>query len=148
MTLLSLLLLQAEDACQHSANSFACVQYIKNYDADTVTFNIPSVHPLIGEKVNIRVRGIDAPEIRTKNSCEKRQAQNAKQLVGNLLKKAKRIDLKNIERGKYFRIVADVIVDGKNLSEFLIKNDLAYAYDGGKKQQIDWCRFKRNTASD
>ena len=40
--------------------------YVQNYDGDTVTFNLPGLHPIIGEKINIRVNGIDTPEIRGK----------------------------------------------------------------------------------
>ncbi len=59
------------ESCKHDEANFRCVKYIKNYDADTVTFNIPNIHPLIGKKINIRVSGVDTPEIRTKNKCEK-----------------------------------------------------------------------------
>jgi endonuclease YncB( thermonuclease family) len=123
------------------------VKYVKNYDADTVTFNIPSVHPLIGKNINIRVLGVDTPEIRTKNKCEKEKGRNARELVKNLLKNAKRIDLINIQRGKYFRVVADVMIDGKSLSAYLLKNGLAYAYQGGTKKKINWCLANREITS-
>ena len=38
--------------------------YVRNYDGDTVTFNLPSLHPIIGEKISIRVNGIDTLEIK------------------------------------------------------------------------------------
>jgi hypothetical protein len=38
-----------------------------------------------------------------------------------------------LERGKYFRIAADVIVDGENLADLLIEAGMAVRYDGGKK---------------
>jgi micrococcal nuclease len=60
-------------------------------------------------------------------------------LVNSLLKNAKVIELKNMKRGKYFRIVADVYYDGKNLAEILIKNKLAVKYDGGTKTK-DWSK--------
>jgi len=138
----------AQKSCEHDENNLRCVKYVRNYDADTVTFNIPKVHPLLGKKVNIRVSGVDTPEIRTKNKCEKEKARNAKKLVANLFKHAKRIDLENIKRGKYFRIVADVIIDGKSLTYYLIKNGLAYSYDGGKKKNMDWCQSSRKIASE
>ena len=116
-------------SCEHDENNLRCVKYVKNYDADTVTFNIPKVHSLLGKKINIRVSGVDTPEIRTKNKYEKEKAQNAKKLVADLFKHTKRIDLENIKRGKYFRIVADVIIDGKSLTHYLIKNDLAYSIE-------------------
>ncbi|OUR95832.1 nuclease [Halobacteriovorax marinus] len=138
----------AQDSCTHDEHNLRCVSYVRNYDADTVTFNIPKLHPLIGQKINIRVNGVDTPEIRTKNKCEKDKARHAKKLVAKLLKKAKRIDLQNIKRGKYFRVVADVIIDGKSLSDYLLKNGLAYSYDGGTKKKMNWCKSYREIASE
>lgn len=134
--------------CTHDANNFRCVKYVKNYDADTVTFDIPNVHPLIGNRVSIRVNGVDAPEIRTKNKCEKIKGRKAKKIVRNLLKNAKRIDLENVSRGKYFRVVADVKIDGQSLSYYLLKNGLAHTYDGGTKKKVDWCKTNREIASE
>ena len=126
-------------SCQHSNKNFRCVKYLRNYDADTITFDIPSVHPLLGKKISVRLRGIDTPEIRGKCSREKELAKRAQQMVENLLTKARRIDLQNTERGKYFRIVADVIVDGKSLTQYLLANKMGYPYMGGKKQKYYWC---------
>jgi len=123
------------------------VQYLKNYDGDTVTVKIKNTHPLIGKSISIRVNGIDTPELRTKNTCEKEKARTARKLVKNLLSKANRIDLLNIKRGKYFRVVADVIYDGKKLKDALVKNGLAYEYYGKKKPSVDWCS-KRIIASE
>jgi len=133
--------------CSHSSTSFKCVEYIKNYDADTITFNIPSLHPVIGEGINIRVNGVDTPEIRTKNICEKKRALKAKEYVSQLLRKAKKINLKNIKRGKYFRVVAKVIIDGEFLSSLLLKEGLAYRNNGGTKKKMNWCLPKRKIAS-
>ena len=57
----------------------------------------------------------------------------AKEFTENKLKNGKIIKLKNMQRGKYFRIVADVVVDGNDLGELLIREGLAKKYDGGKK---------------
>ena len=127
-------------SCEHTDTSFNCVKYLKNYDGDTVTFDIPKVHPLLGKSISIRVMGVDTPELRTKDKCEKAKGKIAKKLVRALLKDSKRIDLKNIKRGKYFRIVADVYHDGKSLKDSLIKNKLAYPYDGGSKSNPNWCK--------
>ena len=112
--------------------------YVSNYDGDTITFNLPGLHPIIGEKISIRVNGIDTPEIRGKCEKEKYDAQQAKEMVADILKDAETIDLKNIERGKYFRIVADVFVDGESLADELIEAGMAVWYDGGKKTH-NWC---------
>ena len=135
--------------CNHTTTSFQCVKYIKNYDGDTITFDIRDVPKLIGEKISVRIRGIDTPEIKGNLPCEKDAARSTQRLVENILKNAKRIDLENVVRDKYFRILADVKFDNQSLSEILIKNRLAHRYDGGTKAKIDWCSFKsdRKTAA-
>jgi len=114
------------------------VKYVKNYDGDTITFNISYVHPIIGESISVRVNGVDTPEIKGKCEKEKIDARIVKIFVSNELKNAKTIDLINVNREKYFRILADVVYDGKNLKEELIKNGLAVEYNGGTKLK-DWC---------
>ena len=47
---------------------------------------------------------------------------------------------------KYFRILADVKIDGKDVADTLIKNNLAYAYEGKTKEKVNWC--KRAVASE
>lgn len=136
---LSLRAFAAEPNCNHDVRTFRCIKYIKNYDADTITFNIPNIHPLLGEKISVRVAGIDAAEIKTKDKCEKESALAAKNFVMQQLKKAKRIDLTNVNRDKYFRILADVIIDGKSLKSLLLNQNLAYAYSGGTKKKMNWC---------
>lgn len=127
--------------CQHDKDTFRCVKFIKNYDADTITVNIPNVHPVIGEKVSVRVLGIDSPEIKGKSKCEKDKARIAQRLVENLLKNAKHIELQNVQRDKYFRILANVVADGKSIKDLVIKNHLAYEYNGGTKINVNWCRL-------
>ncbi len=111
--------------------------YVSNYDGDTITVNIPSYPPIVGEKITVRINGIDCPELRTKSDKEKELARTAKKLVNSLLENAKVIELRNMQRDKYFRILADVYFDDKNLTEILLKNKLAVEYDGGTKTK-DW----------
>ena len=125
----------------HSEQSFGDYEgaiYVRNYDGDTVTFNLPKLHPIIGKNIRVRLNGIDTPEIRGKCDKEKYDAEQAREMVGDILRDAKQIDLKNMQRGKYFRIVADIYVDGENLAEALIDSGMAVKYDGGKKNSR-WC---------
>ena len=118
--------------------SFHNVEYVRNYDGDTITVTINRLHPLIGEKINIRVNGVDTPEIRGKCFRERFLALSAKVYVGKLLSTSKHIDLLDVQRGKYFRIVANVVIDNKDLSIMLIDNGYAVPYNGGTKTK-DWC---------
>lgn len=121
-----------------SYDSLFDVQFVKNYDGDTITVNIPNLHPLIGSKIGIRLNGIDTPELKGKCPKEKELAKECKEVVYNLLKDAEHIDLHNIQRCKYFRIVADVFADGKDISKILLDKGLAVEYNGGTKLK-DWC---------
>jgi len=112
--------------------------YLSNYDGNTITFNLPSLHPIIGQRINIRVNGIDTPEIKGKCEKEKYDAKQAQEMVADILKDAEKIDLKNMQRGKYFRIAADVFIDGENLSDILLEAGVAVRYGGGKKTH-KWC---------
>jgi len=112
--------------------------YLPNYDGNTITFNLPSLHPIIGQRINIRVNGIDPPEIKGKCEKEKYDAKQAQEMVADILKDAEKIDLKNMQRGKYFRIAADVFIDGENLSDILLETGVAVRYGGGKKTH-GWC---------
>tara|TARA_B100001146_G_scaffold220864_1_gene230218 strand:+ start:180 stop:563 length:384 start_codon:yes stop_codon:yes gene_type:complete len=113
-----------------STSNFSGVEYVRNYDGDTMTVNIPGVHPLFGNEIGIRVRGIDTLEIRIKYPFEKQKVKETKTLIEGILNRANKITLHDIEREKYFRIVASVIVDGQNLSDLLLAKKLAVPYDG------------------
>ena len=113
-----------------STSNFSGVEYVRNYDGDTMTVNIPGVHPLFGNEIGIRVRGIDTLEIREKYPFEKQKVKETKTLIEGILNRANEITLHDIEREKYFRIVASVIVDGQNLSDLLLAKKLAVPYDG------------------
>jgi len=109
------------------------------YDGDTFRVNLEDYPPIVGARMGIRVNGIDTPEMRGKCKKEKALARTAKQFTVAHLRAAKRIELRNMKRGKYFRIVADVYVDGKNLGQMLIDQGFAVVYDGGHKGK-DWCK--------
>ena len=110
------------------------------YDADTFRVNIEGYPAIIGERIPVRVLGVDAPELRGKCESEKLAAREAKQFTVQALRSAKTIELRNIQRGKYFRILADVYIDSKNLADDLIKSGHARVYDGGKR--LGWCDVK------
>lgn len=109
------------------------------YDGDTFRANIPDYPPIIGQHMGVRINGVDTPEMRGKCEHEMVLARKAKQYTVTKLRNAKRIELRNMQRGKYFRIVADVYADGQSVGEGLVREGLAVVYDGGKKVE-DWCK--------
>lgn len=112
---------------------------IKVYDGDTITIatKLPyNNSPFF--RFSVRLRGIDCPEIRTKNENEKKCAKLAKQLlVDDIYHKI--VTLENVDYDKYGRILADVLLDGQNITDILITKRLAVKYDGGTKHTPeDW----------
>jgi len=115
--------------------------YVKNvvsiYDGDTFTVNLSEKefqHKVFYHRIGVRIRGIDCPEMTDKRTEILEKARLAKQFTVNKLRNSKNIVLRNPSRDKYFRILADVEIDGQNLSDMLIKEGLAKKYDGGKKE--------------
>jgi endonuclease YncB( thermonuclease family) len=54
----------------------------------------------------------------------------------------KYVCLQNVDVDKYGRILADVLIDGENVSHMLLKERLAVRYDGGKKiVPDDWMKY-------
>jgi micrococcal nuclease len=107
------------------------------YDGDTITVNIKGWPAIIGERISVRIAHIDTPEMKGQCQAEKDKARLAKQLVVTTLREAKRIELRDIRRDKYFRILADVYADGKSVAEALVKQGLARPYEGEHK--AGWC---------
>lgn len=110
---------------------------ISVYDGDTFRANIKGFQAIVGENISIRINAVDTAEIRGKCDKEKVLAIQAREFTKNRLNQAKVIRLENIERGKYFRLAADVFVDGVNLGDLLIETGLAYRYN--KRAKKSWC---------
>lgn len=103
------------------------------YDGDTFKINLNCSLAVYCEKVPVRVRGVDTPEIKGKTEREKKLAQKAKEFAKEFLAQEP-ISLSNCSRDKYFRLLCDVKNgQGKDLAQELIKRDLGYSYDGGTK---------------
>lgn len=128
-----------KSSCQHTDRSFNCVKVVDVYDGDTIFVDIPGAHPLFGKRIGVRILGIDTPEVRSKDSCEKKKGQEAKLVLEKTLHNASRVDIIDVQKDKYFRILGVVTADGKPVAEQLIKRKLAYPYHGEKKPVRDWC---------
>ena len=91
-------------------------------------------------KSRVRLYGIDTPESRTRDKDEKVRGKMAgaflKDAVNNGSKVVIETKLKD-SRGKYGRVLGNVVVDGVNINEALIKNFLAVAYFGQSKDEVE-----------
>ena len=84
-------------------------------DGDTFACDIDEHSAIAGKNISIRLRGINTPELRSKDPEERLSAIFEKQRLSDLLTNALVIELRNIDRDKYFRIDADVYIDGEPL---------------------------------
>lgn len=105
-------------------------QVVDVYDGDTFKIDLPSMHPLFGKDLSIRLFGVDTPEMRGTTDEVKALAMQAQQVTEKALQTASEIELKNPQRGKYFRIVSEVWIDGKSLADTLKAQGLAKDYNG------------------
>lgn len=115
--------------------AFENVSVASIYDGDTFKINLNCSLAVYCEKVPVRVRGVDTPEIKGKTEREKALAQKAKAFTKEFLDKSP-VTLSDCGRDKYFRLLCDVTNgEGKDLAQELIKRDLGYAYQGGTKSK-------------
>lgn len=121
------------------AHHFKNVKFIRNHDGDTIKVDIPSEGTFFGKEMPVRLYGIDTPEMASQNPCEKEKAILARDELNRILTKAAQINLNDVQKDKYFRLLAKVEADGIDLSYYLLSHGLAVRYFGDKKQQYDWC---------
>ena len=108
---------------------------VKVYDGDTITIasKMPyEASPLF--RFQVRLEGIDTPELKSKNPKEKAAAKVAKEALQTLLLH-KHIQLKEVKNEKFGRILAYVYLDDMNVNEWMISQSYAVAYDGKKKSE-------------
>jgi len=97
------------------------------YDGDTFKVNLNCAPDIFCKNISIRPAGYDAIELR--GATNKADAIAARDQLRDLLENAQRIELRNVQRGKYFRIVADVYIDNVSLSEIMLATGLVKRYD-------------------
>ena len=110
-------------------------------DGDTIDVNIDLGFD-IHHSARVRMMGIDTPESRTRNLAEKALGLASKARLKEMLKGQKVKLLTSKEgKGKFGRVLADVIIIGKqgtetNCNQQLIEEGHARPYYGGKK--VPW----------
>jgi len=91
-------------------------------------------------KSRVRLYGIDTPESRTRDLDEKARGKLAgaflKNAIDNGTKVVIQTKLKD-SRGKFGRVLGDVVVDGVNINQSMVENYHAAAYFGQSKEAIE-----------
>lgn len=118
---------------------FSTASLVSVYDGDTFKVNLQCAEAVLCHDIPVRVAGIDTPELKTKDKCEKEKAQQAQAFTISFLQ-GQSIDLRNCKRDKYFRLLCEVYCNGNSLADELIKRGLAYPYKGGAKTKRNYCK--------
>jgi micrococcal nuclease len=104
-------------------------------DGDTVEATVDCLFDIHIDQT-LRLFGINMPEIHSKVETERKAAEAAKARLKDLVE-GKIIKIMSYkEKEKYGRYLAELIVDGVNVNELLIKEGLAKAYFGGTKSVL------------
>jgi micrococcal nuclease len=91
-------------------------------------------------KCRVRLYGIDTPESRTRNKDEKVRGKLAAKFLEDSINNGKQVILRSKlkdSKGKYGRVLGEVIVDDININELMVKRYLAVKYYGQSKQDIE-----------
>lgn len=91
-------------------------------------------------KCRVRLYGIDTPESRTKNLDEKARGKLASKFLKESIEKGKEIILKSElkdSKGKYGRVLGSIIVDGLDINQAMVAQNLAVAYFGQSKADVE-----------
>ncbi len=116
------------------ANNMQIQRVISVYDGDTLRVDLDCDTEIFCKNIPVRVYGIDTPEIKGKNA-DKANALKAKYFLQQSIQNAKTIELHDIKRGKYFRIVGKLMLDGEDIAQIMISQNLGYPYFGGTKKK-------------
>jgi micrococcal nuclease len=105
----------------------------KVIDGDTLVVRA-MIWPGHSVRVSVRLRGIDAPEMKSRCAGEREAAQRAREALAGLLG-GDGVTMTEISGDKYFgRVLADVAdAGGRKLAEALLEAGLVRPYRGGRR---------------
>ncbi len=104
------------------------------YDGDTVklVFPLTDKEPDHLYKWNCRLINVDTPELRTRNLKEKEFGKKVRDILREkILNKV--IKVKCLDFDKYGRLLVELFMGEESINNWLIENEYAKKYDGGKK---------------
>lgn len=110
------------------------VKVVKVYDGDSFhvigkPHNADKVYKFV-----VRLRDIDAPELKDKNSHD-RAVEVRDELATLILNN--NIKLTNIGKDKFGRLLCNAMIYDFDISEWLLSKNCGYVYHGGKKKEFE-----------
>ena len=91
-------------------------------------------------KCRVRLYGIETPESRTRNKDEKVRGKMAAAFLKDAIKNGNKVVIQTKlkdSRGKFGRVLGEIIVDGVNINQAMVENYHAAAYFGQSKEAIE-----------
>ena len=126
--------------------NFHGVNVISCHDGDTCRVNLPGHHALFGNKVAVRLVGIQAPERdgRAKCDLERKLADKARDWLVGRIRAAQRVDLAGVTgRDSFGRLLGKLVADGVDLGGEMLRLGLAVAWVPGD-MKVAWCGDTNN----
>ena len=116
---------------------YSC-QVTRVVDGDTIDVVLDLGFSIL-HKCRVRLYGIDTPESRTRDKDEKVRGKLAAKFLEDAINSGEKVVLRSKlkdSKGKYGRVLGEVIVDEININEEMILNFLAVKYHGQSKTAI------------
>ena len=113
---------------------------VRVVDGDTVAVDASADLPAELADLRVRLRGVDTPEKGGRAKCpvERDAGQAATEFTTKAVAEASAIVVRDPKWGKWGgRVIADLVLDNRSLSAWLIAAGHGRAYDGGRR--ASWC---------
>lgn len=105
-------------------------------DGDSIKF-VVDLGFEVSKRVDVRLFGVDTPEMKGGTVETKAAAQLAKARVEELVPKGSKIFLRSVELDKFGRSLGVVITsDGEVVNDILVEEHLGVSYNGENKDEI------------
>jgi len=108
-------------------------------DGDTIDVTLDLGFDIL-HRCRVRLYGIDTPESRTRNKDEKARGKMAGSFLKEAVEKGKEVVIQTKlkdSKGKYGRVLGDVIVDDVNINKLMVQCHLAVSYQGQSKNDVE-----------
>ena len=108
-------------------------------DGDTIDVILDLGFSIL-HKCRVRLYGIDTPESRTRDKDEKARGKLAAKYLKDSIKNGTEIILRSKlkdSKGKYGRVLGEIIVDNININQSMIEKYLAVRYTGQSKKDVE-----------
>ena len=108
-------------------------------DGDTIDVVLDLGFDIL-HKCRVRLYGIDTPESRTRDLDEKARGKMASAFLSDAINSGNKVVIQTKlkdSKGKYGRVLGEVIIDGENINQSMIDANLAVGYFGQSKDEIE-----------